>query len=384
MLLDDLEVHGVVDEAHELQIGRGLVDLGRERLQHDRQDARAVLAGRFGDELFDPVGQALDVRAVRDQTQLVAARAVCRRARDRGREHEGGVALVVDRDFEQGGLGFIEQLGDVDARQSRRHEAERRQRGVSAADGGVGCEDAVARLTGGGLQRRAGVGHDDDPVGGIDAEIAPRGLERTPRRVGLDGRARLRRDHERGLLEATRFGIAVDRGEHLARRGRIEDHERHARGRGDDLGGERRAAHAGQHDARDAAGVQVGSQRLDLGHERSRDRHGIHPAQSLRGLGCGVRTPEIRVARRHAAGHERVDQTRQGLLDDALDVTADVDLETHRALSGASARAAATVCLRSCQAAMNLATPSSSSTWVTSAMSTPTAASSSNVRCASA
>ena len=46
------------------------------------------------------------------------------------------------------------------------------------------------------------VGHDDDALRGIDARIAVGGLERAPLAVGLERRARLRGDHERGAGQA--------------------------------------------------------------------------------------------------------------------------------------------------------------------------------------
>ena len=61
---------------------------------------------------------------------------------------------------------------DVGAGQPARHQPERGQRGVAAADVGVGVEDAVAGLAGRLVQRAAGVGDDDDPRGRVDAGVA--------------------------------------------------------------------------------------------------------------------------------------------------------------------------------------------------------------------
>ena len=184
--------------------------------------------------------------------------------------------------------------------------------------------------------------------------------------------------------QAARLGVAVERGQHLAGRGRVEDDERHAGRLRDDLGCERRTAHAGEHDPRDALGDELGAQRLDLGHERARDADRLDPAEALRGLGLGSGSPQRRVAGGDAGRDEVGDQPGERLVDDRLDVPAQVDLEAHRAISGALRSAVSTVSFSSCHEAMNFSTPSSSSTWVTSAKSTPTAASWSNTPCASA
>jgi hypothetical protein len=68
-----VELVRLVDEAHDLQIGGLVLDLGRDRQQDDGQDAGALLAGRLCDELLDPVRQPDDVGAVRDEPELVAA-----------------------------------------------------------------------------------------------------------------------------------------------------------------------------------------------------------------------------------------------------------------------------------------------------------------------
>ncbi len=76
------------------------------------------------------------------ETELVAARAA---AGDRGGEDESGVVGAVDREFEERGLGLVQQLDDVGAREARGNQAEGRQGRVAPADGGIGVEDAVAR-----------------------------------------------------------------------------------------------------------------------------------------------------------------------------------------------------------------------------------------------
>ena len=136
-------------------------------------------------------------------------------------------------------------------------------------------------------------------------------------------------------VEAAGLGVAVDRGEHLAGRGRVEDDERHARRLRDDLGRERRAAHAGEHDARDALRDELGAQRHDLGDERARDADRLDPAEALGCLVLGGGTPQRRVARGDARRDEVGDEAGQRLVDDRLDVPAQVDVEAHRAISGA-------------------------------------------------
>ena len=104
----------------------------------------------------------------------------------------------------------------------------------------------------------------------------------------------------------------------------------------------------------------------------------------LRSLGLGGGPPQRRVAGGDAGRDEVGDQPGERLVDDRLDVPAQVDLKAHRAISGALRSAVSTVSFSSCHEAMNFSTPSSSSTWVTSAKSTPTAASWSKTPCASA
>ena len=49
-----VELVGIVDQPHQLQIGRHGVDLRGHREQHHRQDPGSLLAGGFRDELLDP------------------------------------------------------------------------------------------------------------------------------------------------------------------------------------------------------------------------------------------------------------------------------------------------------------------------------------------
>ena len=122
MPLAEVELVRLVDEAHDLQVCRRALELGGDGQQDDGQDAGAVLARRLGDELLDPVGEAHDVRAVGDETELVAARAA---AGDRGGEDEPRVVGAVDREFEERGLSLVQQLDDVGAGEARRERGRR-------------------------------------------------------------------------------------------------------------------------------------------------------------------------------------------------------------------------------------------------------------------
>ena len=125
------------------EIGR---ELGGVDVEHDREEAGALLAGGLGDELLGPVGESDDVRAVGDDRELVLQR--CRCAGDRGAEHEAGVLGAVDGERELDGLGLVEELAMSTPGEARRHQPESGERGVAAADGRVGVEHAVAGRAG--------------------------------------------------------------------------------------------------------------------------------------------------------------------------------------------------------------------------------------------
>jgi len=110
-------------------------------------------------------------------------------------------------------------------------------------------------------------------------------------RVGLDGRSGFRRDDQRRACETI-----VHRTQHLRRCRAVEDGQRRTGRLGDDLGGERRAAHAREHDAVDAARAEIVAQCDDLRDERSRVRDGVDPAEPHGGLGRGIRAPQVAVA----------------------------------------------------------------------------------------
>ena len=108
--------------------------------------------------------------------------------------------------------------------------------------------------------------------------------------------------------------------------------ERHAGGLGDHLGGERGAAHAGEHDARDALGDE-----LRRAAPRSRRRAGARPRPPPPSRDAG--TPRPRPSGPHSDGSPAVmpdatrSATRPGRVSSTtrLDVSGQVDLEAHRA-----------------------------------------------------
>ena len=115
---------GVVDEPHDLQVGQVLAELGRVGVEHDGQDARALLAGGLGDELLGPVGEADDVRAVGDDAELVAAAgsvpAIAAPSTRPGLSALSIASSSSDR------LGLVEELRDVDAGEAATARGRRR------------------------------------------------------------------------------------------------------------------------------------------------------------------------------------------------------------------------------------------------------------------
>ncbi len=356
---DDLALGRVVrvdvgDEPRDLQVGQVERQLGGVGRQHDGQEARAELAGGLRDELLDPLAEAHDVRAVGDDAELVLER---RGAGDRGAEHEARVRHVVDGELRGRGLRLVEQAADVGAGEAGRHQAERGQRAVAAAHVGVRVEDAVAVGAGRLVERGARVGHDDDARGRVDARLAERLLVDALLAVRLERGSGLRGDDDR------RGGEAVaERGEHLARVGRVEDRELDARGAGDDLGRERGTAHAAEDDVVDALAAELLAERRDLGHQRTGDGDRLRPAEALGGLGLGVRSPERAVQPGDAGGVVRLDEGGDVGLDGRGRRAAQRDAHAHLAPS----RAVVTVSMSSLHDTLNFSTPSFSRSSVTS------------------
>ena len=156
--VDPAAGHGVRPERAAVgdgeHVGAGGAGAGG-RLDDDRQDAAAVLAGGLGDQLLGPVAEADDAGAVGDQRHLVPA-GQGRRA-ERRAQHERRVVARAGQGLVEL-LGLVEQLGHVDAGQRAGHQAERGERAVPAAHLGVGEHHVGAHLAGGGLQRRTRVG----------------------------------------------------------------------------------------------------------------------------------------------------------------------------------------------------------------------------------
>ena len=115
-------------------------------------------------------------------------------------------------------------------------------------------------------------------------------------RVGLDRRARLARHDDDGVLE-----VVLQRGAHVVGVGGVQHDERHA-GRGaDDLGRERRAAHAAEHDVVEPLPGQLVTQRGDLADERPGAARQADPGQPLGRLVLGLGAPQRRVLREELA-----------------------------------------------------------------------------------
>ncbi len=201
----DVTLRGeVADEPDDLHVVQVLGQLGRGKAEDDREDALALLARGLRDELLGPVRETDDVGAVRDDSELVLERVG---RRDRRGEDQARILGGVDGQFVHRALGLVEQRGDVDPGQPRRHEAERGERGVAPAHVGVGVEHPVAVRAGGDIQRRARVRHDHDPRRRVDARVVERPLVEALLAVGLDRAAGLGRDHERGRLQPVAQGV---------------------------------------------------------------------------------------------------------------------------------------------------------------------------------
>jgi len=104
--------------------------------------------------------------------------------------------------------------------------------------------------------------------------------------VGLHGAAGLGADHHDGAVQV------VHRGRDLTGVGGVEDDQRHPGGPADDLRGQRGAAHAAQHDAVEALGLQLLAQLGELLDQRAGGRRQVQPAQPDRRLALRVRSPE--------------------------------------------------------------------------------------------
>ena len=150
------------------------------------------------------------------------------------------------------------------------------------------------------MQRRAGVGDHHDVL----TRIKPGGLEglfECPALgVGFHRAAGLRRHHEDG-----RFEVAVQRVPHLIGvRGVERDERRVVRGT-DDLGAQRGATHAGEHNARLSLGLRSGYQRGELWKDAARGLEQLRPAKANLGFCLRLLAPQ-RVVLRGDATCDRV------------------------------------------------------------------------------
>ncbi|MFK4398646.1 hypothetical protein ABIF31_005203 [Bradyrhizobium elkanii] len=130
-----------VDEEAVVAVDRRLAN----RLALDRDQALAVLAGRFRDQLLGPGAEIGNVRRGEDR-HLVAAF----EPGDAHREPELHARVLLRRHVGTAGAHhgerMAEQAADVDAGSGRRHQTERRQHGIAAADRRVAVEDAGKTL----------------------------------------------------------------------------------------------------------------------------------------------------------------------------------------------------------------------------------------------
>ena len=187
---------------------------------------------------------------------------------------------------------------DVDAGQRRRHDAERRERRVPAADLGVAGEHVAEALALGQLlQRRARVG-DGHEVRGVGLEAAEVGQQR----VRLERPARLGGDDEQRRRRVDEVGDRLD----LERLGRVEHVQPQRAGRGrvgaaEDLGGEARPAHAEQDRVRQPVRAHAGDERLDRRQVLEQLVGDRQPAEPVLELGCPGRRPQRAVLAPHAA-----------------------------------------------------------------------------------
>ena len=198
----------------------------RERLADDGHDAVAVLAGALGDELLDPVAEALE-RRLDDQGQLVAA-AAGQRA-ERRAQHDAGVAGVRPSTGRRHPRRLVQQRVEVEAEQGGGRQPDVGQRRVAAADVGRVEEhrpEGVAVRDR--LDRGVGVGDGHEVIALVlVADVVVAGVLERPevRQEGqrLGRRARLGGDDVAAGLGAEGRGRQRDR----LRIGRVEDADRH-------------------------------------------------------------------------------------------------------------------------------------------------------------
>ena len=287
---------------------------------------------------------------------------------EQGTEAQPGVVGVVALEVRLDGGRLVEQPPDVGAGEPARHQPERGQRRVAAAHVGVGVEHAVAGLGGRVVERGARVGDHDDVRRRLEVGVAERLFVGPLLAVGLDGPAGLAGDDHDGALELFGQGAA-----YVVGVGGVEDRELHAVGRADDLGGERGAAHAAEHDAGAAAVGQDVTQADDLVDQCPGLLGETDPGQPRAGLGLGGAAPERGVpagdAGGDAVGDELLDGAGEGLLVGVAEGQLEPvvrDLAPAGHFDRAPSRLSSTVASSSFQDFTNLSTPSFSRVAITS------------------
>ena len=261
-----------------VDLRRGVLPVGAVgRLARRGDEPLPLLAGGLGDQLLRPQAEA--ARRLAD-ADLVAA--LVPAGAELPPELEARVPLV-ETAVVGHPLRVGEQPVDVDPHQRRRDDAERRQRGVAAADRRLAVEHvAEAALPREPLQVGARIG-DGGERGAALSGLLP---EVVGVRARLERRAGLRRRDEQRPVEVERRLERADRGgmrrvEHVEA-GRVERAPQH-------LGREARAAHPEQDDGVDPVGGDLLGERGELGHALAHAARLVEPAEPPRLVGAGPR-----------------------------------------------------------------------------------------------
>ena len=195
----DGRILGVVGRGRESKVDEQAVGPVRGRraegLAVDGDNGVAVLSGRLGNQLLEPRAQVVDARRD-DGRELVDAQPGA--GSHHQTERDSGIGL----DSRLGTLrghrrGAADPAREVQAHRRGRHEAERRQGRVPAADRGHAGEDAPEAVAPGrGFELRSGIGDRHEvPRRLRRADCGDHALEEVGAEdVGLEGRARLAGD----------------------------------------------------------------------------------------------------------------------------------------------------------------------------------------------
>ena len=320
-------------------------------VEDDGEDPLPVLAERFRDELLDPGAQTGKGRRGGGEDELLRGPGVG--DAQPGAEPQRRVVRAVSAEVGGDARRGLDDPADVDPGETGGDEAERGERTEPAADVRVGVERREVPFGTRELSEFGpGIGDRDEPAGRVDADGLEGRGERAPDGIGLDRRPRLRGDDEDGVVE-----VGADRLGDLIGIGRIDDLEVDPGPRRHHLGGERRAAHAGEADRAQTLRGEIVAQRLDLGDELTGPAREIDPAETIGGDGVGE---DARVLRRDPRGHPGAEQTVEFGLE--LRTDGDAELDSH-----ARSNARRTVPWSSVQLTSNFSRPSVSRTVMTSA-----------------